>query len=502
MTADGSVYAGKRATVMGLGTRGGGVGVARYLAAGGAIVTVTDAKPAAALAGPLAELDGLPIRYVLGGHRDELFTPAGADVVVRNPGVPRRAPLLALARRHGLPVEMEMSLFFRACPAPIIGVTGTKGKTTVSILCGELLRAWDGRTVVAGNMGVSALDQLGRIEPDTPVVVELSSWQVEGLIEHALAPNIAVLTLIAEDHLDAYDGFADYAATKRGITAHQRPGDWLVVNADNPEAWRAAAGTRAAVVPFGPADRGGDGAWATPDGDLCWRRGGEEERYALPDVPALRGAHNAANALAALAAARLRGADAAAIRAGLDAYRGVPNRTELVAEVGGVRYVNDTAATAPVAAAAALRAFAGRHRRVWLLAGGADKGLDPRPLVEAAAEAAGSLAVVLLEGTATPGLAAALAAAGVEIVGTFGNMEAAVGAVGAGVEPGDVVLLSPGCASFGLFRDEFDRGDQFREAVRGLADDRAHPVGATGRVACDPATSPRGDATARGPVPS
>ncbi|MDP9366268.1 MAG: Mur ligase family protein, partial [Chloroflexota bacterium] len=257
--------AGKRATVMGLGTRGGGVGVARFLAAAGARVTVTDAKPAAALAEPLAALAGLPIRFVLGGHEEDLFTPAGADLVVRNPGVPRRAPLLELARRHGLPIEMEMTLFFRACPAPIIGVTGTKGKTTVSTLCAEMLRAWDPSTVLAGNMGVSALEQLPRIGPTTPVVIELSSWQLEGLHEHALAPRVAVLTLIAEDHLDAYDGFADYAATKRSIAAHQHPGDVLVVNADDPEAWRAAAETPARVVPFGLSDRRGNGAWAAGD---------------------------------------------------------------------------------------------------------------------------------------------------------------------------------------------------------------------------------------------
>ena len=231
---------GKRATLVGLGTRAGGVGVARYLASEGAEVTVTDLRPPEALAEPLAALAGLPIRFVLGGHEEEDFTPERADLIVRNPGVPRRAPMLELARSHGLPVEMEMSLFFRACPAPIVGITGTKGKTTVSTLTGELLRSAFPDLVVAGNMGISALDQLPRLHHDVPVVIELSSWQLEALIEHGLSPHVAVLTMIAEDHLNTYDGFADYAATKRGITRHQRAGDWLVVNRDDPEAWRAA----------------------------------------------------------------------------------------------------------------------------------------------------------------------------------------------------------------------------------------------------------------------
>ena len=454
---------GKRVTVMGLGTRGGGVGVARYLARAGARVTVTDARPEAELTASLTELTGLPIRNVLGGHEEADFTPDGADLIVRNPGVPRRAPMLALARRHGLPIEMEMSLFFRACPAPIIGVTGTKGKTTVSTLCAELLRGWDPRTVLAGNMGVSALDQLARITPDTPVVVELSSWQLEALIEHQLAPHIAVLTLIAEDHLNTYDSFDDYATTKRGIAHHQRVDDVFVVNADDPEARRGADETRARVVPFSATGRVTFGAWYAA-GQLHWRDSDDGQTFDLPAASPLGGRAGIANALAALAAARLRGATSAAITTGLRAFRGVRDRMELVAEVEGVRFINDTTATAPVATVAAMDGLTGGG--VHLIAGGADKGLDLAPLVAAAMRADG---VYLLDGSATPRLADLLRAAGAAPAGPFPDMAAAVQAAALAAGPGAVVLLSPGCASFGLFTDEFDRGERFRQAVQTLA---------------------------------
>jgi UDP-N-acetylmuramoylalanine--D-glutamate ligase len=460
---------GKRVTLIGLGTRAGGLGVARYLAGQGAEVTVTDMRPAEALAEPLAALAGLPIHFVLGGHQERDFTPQRADLIVRNPGVPRRAPLLELARSHGIPVEMEMSLFFRACPAPIVGITGTKGKTTVSTLTGELLRSAFPDVVVAGNMGVSALEQLPRLHPEAPVVIELSSWQLEALIEHGLAPRIAVLTMIAEDHLNTYDGFADYAATKRGIARHQRPGDWLVVNRDDPEAWRAAGETAATAIPFGEGDQGDDGAWLTAEG-LLWRWQGLETRWPRPTSAALAGQHGARNALAALAAAMLAGANADAVRRGLETFQGVRDRMETVAEVDGVTFINDTTATAPAATVAALESLARRSGQVHLLAGGADKGLDPSPLAEAAARQQAK--VYLFAGTATPALEAALRRHGLAPCGPFAGMSEAVAAARREARPGDVILLSPGCASFGLFRDEFDRGDRFRDAVAALRADR------------------------------
>lgn len=461
---------GKRVTLVGLGTRQGGLGIARYLVAQGAQVTVTDMRSEDALAETIAALNGLPIRYVLGGHEERDFTPAGADLVVRNPAVPRRAPLLQLAREHGVPIEMEMSLFFRACPAPIVGVTGTKGKTTVSTLAGALLREALPDTRVGGNMGVTALGQLADVSPHAPFVLEISSWQLEALIEHRLAPRVAVLTFVAEDHLNTYDGFEDYAATKRGITWHQQSGDYLVVNQDDPESWRATGETNAAIAPFGLHDSGADGAWQSGE-DLVWRWQGHEARWPAPQSPGLRGPHGRRNALAAIAAAMLAGSNAGAVQRGLDGFTGVRDRMEAVGTIAGVTYINDTTATAPVAAAAALTALGDRPGKIHLLAGGADKKLDAKPLAVAVAES--GAAVYLFNGTATAALTDALAAQHVEPQGMYDSMRDAVMAATGAARPGDCVLLSPGCASFGLFRDEFDRGDQFRQVAAEIAASRA-----------------------------
>lgn len=455
----GTEWTGRRVTVMGLGTRAGGVGVARFLAERGAQVTVTDLRTDTELAASIAALQGLPIRFVLGRHDPADFV--AVDAVVRNPGVRRNNALLTMAREAGVPVEMEMALFLRACPAPVIGITGTKGKTTTSVLCGEMLRHWRPDTVVAGNMGVSAVTSLSSIASETPVVLELSSWQLEGMDERRIGPHIAVITNISEDHLDTYRDVAEYAEVKRSIGRHLSAGDYLVLNADEPDVAGAAVETAAQVVWFGQERRPGAGVWIDDD-RLVSSVPGHEGVVTLPQNSALRGHHQRINAAAAMAAALLRGVSLDHVAAGLGSFSGVTHRMEIVAEIGGVLFVNDTAATAPAAAIAALRAFP--DRAIHLIAGGADKRLDFGPLARVIADRASS--VTLLNGSATPSLVKVLDAAGVTCGDcVMANMVDAVRRASALAGSGDVVLLSPGCASFGLFRDEFDRGDQFRAAV-------------------------------------
>lgn len=467
---------GRRALLIGLGQHEGGTGIVRFLARAGAIVTVTDRRDAAALDAAMRSLDGLDVRYILGSH--EGVRARDYDLVVRNPAVPSDAPLLREAREAGIPVEMEMTLFLAACPAPVIGVTGTKGKTTTALWTGHVLRQWKPETVVAGNMGISALDALPAITPETPVVLELSSFQLEATGERGLSPRIAVFTNLSADHLDRYATLEAYGEAKWAIAAHQSERDTLILPAwefadtesDPGLAFiaRHARESRARVVPFGalPPVRGYPrGVWWIEDADtLLWSGDGRSYPLGRGADLALPGAHNRINACAVAAAALAYGAPVAAVREGLRTFRGAPHRYEDLGVIDGIRYINDTAATAPAAAVAALRTTPGP---VILLAGGSDKGLDFAALADAMLTAK---AIILFDGRVPTPLAMMLAQRGYAgpMIGPVRDMSEAVCAAVSLAAAGDTVLLSPGAASFGVFQNEFDRGDQFRAAVERL----------------------------------
>lgn len=483
---------GKRALVMGLGVHGGGLGVTRFLLEQGADVTVTDLRSAEQLASTLAQLEGLPVRYVLGEHREEDFR--NADLVIRNPGVPRESRYLQAAREAGATIEMEMTLFFRLCPGPIIGITGTKGKTTTTLLTGAMLRQQFPDTIVAGNLRVSALEQLPRIGPETPVVLELSSWQLEGLGEAKLSPRYACITNLSPDHLDRYGSMQEYQRAKEQIWLHQRRGDVIVLNAnDERVSQMAVIEFEAGNVTYFADDTPIWQEWYqeqyTPRSIAYWRDGTLRwhHHYDHGDTPEiicdtadvrLPGRHNLANIAAAAALAKMFGVANEHIRAAIHEFSGVPDRMEPVRELRGVQFINDTTATTPTAARAALHSL---DAPTIVIAGGADKQLTFADLAHALL--ARAKAIVLLDGTATPKLQAALdearserqeAVGGVEqplptTVGPFAEFEPAVRAAYELAEPGDVVLLSPGCASFGMFKNEFERGEQFRQIVQALS---------------------------------
>jgi UDP-N-acetylmuramoylalanine--D-glutamate ligase len=468
---------------MGLGVHGGGLGVARFVADQGASVTVTDLRGPEQLQPSLDALAGLPISYVLGQHRDEDFR--AAEIVIRNPGVPRESRYLQIARAAGAAIEMEMTLFFRLCPGPILGITGTKGKTTTTLLAAAMLREQYPDTVVAGNLRVSALEALPRITAGTPVVLELSSWQLEGLGEAKLSPQYACVTNLSPDHLDRYGSMAAYFDAKAQIILHQGPNDIAVRNLDDRYVAHMAEQVLSQAVWFSGTDPSISGApkftstafWQAEM--LLWRRydSAEELICQASDVK-LPGEHNRANIAAAAALAKAFGVETEHIRDAIRNFSGVEHRLEFVRELGGVRYINDTAATAPEAAIAALRSF---DQPIVLIGGGADKNL---PFGDLAREIAQRVkALVLLKGTATPKLIEALAQAGARrktngqnsaalvpapsslIHGPFEDFAQAIGAARSLAAPGDVVLLSPGCASFGMFRNEFHRGEEFRRIV-------------------------------------
>ncbi len=488
----------KKITVMGLGVHGGGLGIAKWLRRHGAAVTVTDLRDQHALASSIEELERSylqdtrtigkrnmhRIRYVLGSHPEELFT--GADMVIRNPAVPREHPLLALAAKHRVPVESDISIFFLLCPFPIIAVSGTKGKTTTTSLIAAMCKEADKRTVIGGNIRISPLDKLDallklaakRKAKAPPIVLELSSWQLEGLAPHRLSPHIGVLTMIAEDHLNRYDGMADYAAAKEICVAYQKETDVAVLGADN--VWTAAIGKRKGQIKDAPnagrrmwysvkpLPRGQEGVCVSA-GKIVLMEKGKRTVIAPVSSIALPGAHNRANVVAAVAAAHSAGVSPAIIRKIIRTFAGVPYRLETVAVKRGVRFVDDTTATAPDASVAAISTFKKKGKRnIILISGGADKALNFGAWA-AAVKAGGVKHLILFDGSATPKMEDALNAVG-DLTPRAGarSMREAFSEAMRHAAKGDVVLLSPGCASFGVFKNEFDRGDQFNALVRKL----------------------------------
>ena len=356
------------------------------------------------------------------GNDADLELLAKADVLIKSPGVRGDAALVVEARRRGIPVWSELELGARILSNPLLAVTGTNGKTTTSELLGTMLDA-----PVAGNVGRALSDLDGAVEPGRWVVVEVSSFQLEDV--QTFQPRVALLLNLEPDHLDRHGTFDAYAAAKLRVFANQEPGD-------------------VAVVPrgFGPVP--GHARRAEFDAD-----------DPLPAEPVLPGAHNRENAAAATVAARAAGATDDEIARALRSFEGVPHRLELVRERDGVRYVNDSKATN---VSAALRALAAYDAPLVLIVGGRGKGESFEPLAEAAR---GKVRRAFLIGETAPELAGAFGTVPHEVVG---DLRAAVEAAAAEAATGDVVLLSPACASYDQFRDFEARGDEFRRLVQAL----------------------------------
>ncbi len=467
------ITSGMRVLVMGLGVHGGGLGVARWLLRQGATVTVTDMASAERLAQPVAALEqtarecGAQVSYVLGEHRAEDFS--SHEMLVVNPAVPPHSPWLALARSTGIRMETEMTLFFRCCPGPILGITGTKGKTTTTMLTGAILRQQEPDTVVAGNLRVSALEALDRMSATTPVVLELSSFQLMGLGEAGLSPAYAAVTNLSPDHLNYHGTMMDYARAKQTIFRHQSaqgvavlPEDLLhaPTGTDAAYDWADAAATSSGqVLMFSTRPGSSADCRITAQGQVMLH---DEVLLDVDDLQ-LPGTHNRENLLVAAALARSFGVSADNIRAAVRGFGGVEHRLETVRTLDGVRYINDTTATNPVAAQVALRSF---DEPLVLLAGGAAKQLDTAAFARDIAQRVKVL--VLLAGSATEQLqqeVAAQAGPHLRMLGPYDDFAAAIRAAQQAAESGDVVLLSPGCASFGMFHNEFHRGDEFRRIV-------------------------------------
>jgi UDP-N-acetylmuramoylalanine--D-glutamate ligase len=461
---DSVAFAGKRVTIMGLGFFGGAIGLAKYLVAQGAQVTLTDLKPVGELQDSIAALTGYPVRLVLGRHEFADFI--DVDMVFASPAVHEASPYLVTARTHRIPIDTEMNLFMRLCRGTVVGVTGSNGKTTTTSLIGAILQAADPRTRVGGNIGRSLLPEVAEIEPGDPVVLELSSFQLEDLAAVGRSPHIAVLLNLSPNHLDRHGSMEAYLAAKQQIFAYQGSEDIAILNADDPRLRPLAAELRGQLRFFSLEHPVDDGAYLDGERLLRARLGEVSEICRREDIPLL-GRHNVANVLAAAAAADAWGVPAAVTREVIRAFPGVEHRLEHVRELRGVRFYNDSIATSPAATIAALAAI---PQPIWLIAGGYDKGLPFQGLGEAVIQ---RVKGVFLIGKTAAQIAQAIETAGhtastLPLITFCQDLQEAVDAAHHAARPGDIVLLSPACASYDQFRNFVERGCLFKQLVSQL----------------------------------
>ena len=488
--------------IMGLGLHGGGLESARFLLKRGAKLTVTDLRDEQTLAPSIEQLGGASIRYVLGKHEIDDFR--NADMVIKNPGVRPDSPFLQAARC----IETDISLFLNAIEDSgikddirLTAITGSKGKSSTASALHWVLTHSSGKksgtAYLGGNITVSPLTFIDDLQKGDDVTLELSSWQLgdiknRGTDSRIIAgqkvdnplfkPKAAILTSIMPDHLDRYGTMEAYVADKRVIYHGQDSDDFTVAGDDD---WGRSflAETKAFPLIYSGAvlPEGVSGGWLGDSSGPGYARlyaaaaGIAEGKLVelVPAQPLVPGRHQKQNLLAAGLALLGLGLPPETIREGLGTFPGVEHRLELFHTAGGVEFYNDSAATIPEAAAAALEALAaaggnarGDDGRLILVTGGADKNLDFSPLVKAAGRAK---IIILLAGSGSEKLRALLADNGISCCGPFDVLDKAVAAALENAVPGDRVLLSPGCASFGMFLNEFDRGRKWKEAVKRLA---------------------------------
>jgi UDP-N-acetylmuramoylalanine--D-glutamate ligase len=447
-----ATLAGRRVTVVGLAKSG--IAAARLLAAAGADVRGTDAKPVASLGPDVAALGGIGVRLVDGPAALD-----GAELLVVSPGVPLYGEQLAPAQARLVPVIGELELAWRAMEADTIAITGTNGKTTTTALTGALLAEQSRPVFVGGNIGTPLAARALDFPSDGLVVAEVSSFQLETV--EAFQPRVAAVLNVTPDHLDRHRSFARYLDAKARIFMNQTEQDCAVLNADDEAAASLAARTRAHVVWFSRQRTLEHGVFVQ-DGWLVARLNGHGDRICPLDDIQLRGAHNVENVLAATACALWTGIDVEAIRRAVARFRAVAHRIEFVRDVAGVQFYNDSKGTNVASTIKALESF---DERVVLIAGGKGKGQAWGPLAEAAR---GRVGHALLIGEDAQPIGAALAA--VRIPVTFcGSMQEAVERARGLAAPGEVVLLSPACASFDMFDNFEHRGDVFKKLVELLS---------------------------------
>jgi UDP-N-acetylmuramoylalanine--D-glutamate ligase len=452
-----------------LGAARQGLALARFLVRQGARVTLSDHRPAAQLEQAMKSLEDYPVRWALGGHPLEVLD--GADLLCLSGGIPLTLPIVLDAQRRGLPLSNDSQIFMEAVPCRVIAITGSAGKTTTTTLVGRMAAAaaiFPHRAWVGGNIGLPLIDRLDEISADDVVVLELSSFQLEQM---TASPQIAVILNITPNHLDRHDTMAAYTAAKARILEFQTAQDTAVLGREDAGAWNLAPIVKGRLVSFSVArpPEGETGAFLDED-VFCFQDYVGGDLRVTPLAPrnmmTLRGRHNVLNALAACAVASAAGFPQQAVQQGISGFNGVPHRLELVRNLHGVCWYNDSIATAPERTIAAIQSF---DEPLVLLLGGRDKKL---PWEDLAALVHQRVDHVVVFGEASPLILRAL---GEQQPGrrpyTLAHCQTlheAISAAAEVAEPGDVVLLSPSCTSFDEFTDFEERGERFKLWVNQL----------------------------------
>lgn len=447
-----------------LGAARQGLALGRFLARQGAQVTLNDQRSAEQMQPAVQALQGLPVKLVFGGHPVELLD--DADLLCISGGIPLNLPIIGAALRREIPISNDSQVFMEAVACPVIGITGSAGKTTTTTLVSRMAEAFytgQNRSWVGGNIGRPLIEYFEEIKEKDLVILELSSFQLEQM---TISPQVAAILNITPNHLDRHGTMEAYTAAKAQIIAHQSKTDTAVLGHDDPGAWSLAGLVRGRLVSFGFSQppEGTDGAYL--DGEnICLYKDGKRSDLMPLSMIELRGSHNIANVLAACAIADCAGISHAAIQAGVRGFTGVAHRLELVRVVGEVAWFNDSIATAPERTIAAIQTF---KEPIVLLLGGRDKNL---PWETLAGLVRARVDHVIAFGEAREKIIRAINAQPGDrpfSLTTVQNLQDAVQAAAHVARPGDVVLLSPGGTSFDEFRDFEERGEQFRKWVNSL----------------------------------
>lgn len=448
---------GKRVLVVGLGKSG--VASALFMQARGARVTVSDTKSGDELRNEIPVLLDHGITVETGGHGDRTFR--GQDLIVVSPGVPVDAAPLVQARTLGESVIGEIELAAQFLPGPIVAITGSNGKTTTTTLAGEIMAAGGFSALVGGNIGTPAISLADRAKPETVVVLEISSFQLETV--QTFRPKVAVVLNVTPDHLDRHRTFEIYTDAKARIFENQQPDDFAVLNADDPTCVSLAKRTRARVCWFSRQKEVEQGAWVK-NGAIVFRdKKGQREILQVSDIP-LKGAHNLENVLAAACTGILMGCAPEKIRQAVHDFKAVEHRLEFVATIGDVDYYNDSKATNVDATIKALESF---PSNIHLILGGKDKGSDYTVLNDLLRKRVKRVYTIGAAAAKIEGQIVSSKNGGPEVVHAE-TLENAIRKAHAAAKPGDVVLLAPACASFDQFKSYEHRGKVFKEIVHSL----------------------------------